>query len=80
MIDKYVGHCIMAFWNVSELEDDHIANACRTALQAAAASRQLSDKWPNLGGAHFKMGIALLPKPGRRFLPQPYPPHARRFS
>ena len=36
-----------------------IANACRAALQAAAASRQLSDKWLNLGRAHFKTRIGL---------------------
>ena len=49
MIDKYIGDSIMAFWNAPEPDEDHIANACRAALQAAAASRQLSDKWLNLG-------------------------------
>jgi len=59
MIDKYIGDSIMAFWNAPELDEDHIANACRAALQAAAASRQLSDKWLNLGRARFKTRIGL---------------------
>ena len=42
MIDKYIGDSIMAFWNAPELDPDHIANACRAALQAAAAGTQLS--------------------------------------
>ena len=37
MIDKYIGDSIMAFWNAPEPDPDHIANACRAALQAAAA-------------------------------------------
>ena len=39
MIDKYIGDSIMAFWNAPEPDPDHIANACRAALQAAAAGR-----------------------------------------
>ena len=41
-IDKYIGDSIMAFWNAPETDPDHVVNACRAALQAAAASRALS--------------------------------------
>src|SRR5712691_11792231 len=44
-IDKYIGDSIMAFWNAPEPDPDHIANACRAALQAAAAGNRLSEKW-----------------------------------
>ena len=37
MIDKYIGDSIMAFWNAPEPDPDHVVNACRAALQAAAA-------------------------------------------
>src|SRR5262249_46948172 len=48
-IDKYIGDSIMAFWNAPEPDPDHVVNACRSALQAAEAGRQLSEKWRQLG-------------------------------
>ena len=53
MIDKYIGDSIMAFWNAPEPDDDHIANACRAALQAAAAGRRLAEKWRRRGRSGF---------------------------
>jgi len=44
-IDKYIGDSIMAFWNAPEPDPDHVANACRAALQAAAASNRLRERW-----------------------------------
>jgi len=35
----------MAFWNAPEPDPDHVANACRAALQAAAASNRLRERW-----------------------------------
>jgi uncharacterized membrane-anchored protein len=49
MIDKYIGDSVMAFWNAPELDPDHVVHACRAALQAAAASRALADKWRGRG-------------------------------
>lgn len=59
MIDKYIGDSIMAFWNAPELDPDHIANACRSALQAAAAGRELSEKWHERGRPGFRTRFGL---------------------
>jgi len=58
-IDKYIGDGIMAFWNAPEPDPDHVANACRSALQAAAAGRQLSEKWHQLGRPGFRTRFGL---------------------
>jgi adenylate cyclase len=58
-IDKYIGDSIMAFWNAPELDEDHIANACRAALQAAAAGRRLAEKWRRLGRPAFTTRFGL---------------------
>ena len=59
MIDKYIGDSIMAFWNAPEPDPDHVANACRGALQAAAAGRALSEKWRKLGRPGFRTRFGL---------------------
>jgi len=58
-IDKYIGDSIMAFWNAPEPDPDHIANACRAALQAAAAGRALSEKWQGRGRPGFRTRFGL---------------------
>ena len=52
-IDKFIGDSIMAFWNAPEPDADHVANACRAALQAADAGRRLSEKWRSRGRPGF---------------------------
>lgn len=59
MIDKYIGDSIMAFWNAPETDPEHIANACRGALQAAAAGRALSAKWRKRGRPGFRTRFGL---------------------
>lgn len=59
MIDKYIGDSVMAFWNAPELDSDHVVHACRAALQAAAASRALADKWRRKGRPVFRTRIGL---------------------
>src|SRR5262245_52648478 len=58
-IDKYIGDSIMAFWNAPEPDPDHIANACRAALQARAAGNRLRRKWKSRGrpGFHTRFGL-----------------------
>lgn len=58
-IDKYIGDSIMAFWNAPEPDPDHVVNACRAALQAAEAGRQLSEKWRQLGRPGFRTRFGL---------------------
>jgi adenylate cyclase len=41
-IDKYIGDCIMAFWNAPLEDPAHAANACRAALGMHAAIRDLN--------------------------------------
>ena len=41
-IDKYIGDCIMAFWNAPLDDLEHAANACRAALGMHAAIRKLN--------------------------------------
>ena len=59
MIDKYIGDSIMAFWNAPEPDPDHIANACRAALQAATAGNRLSEKWLSRGRPVFRTRFGL---------------------
>src|SRR5258707_13836475 len=59
MIDKYIGDSIMAFWNAPEPDPDHIANACRAALQAAEAGKHLSEKWRGRGRPGFRTRFGL---------------------
>jgi adenylate cyclase len=41
-IDKYIGDCIMAFWNAPLEDPEHAAHACRAALGMHAAIRKLN--------------------------------------
>lgn len=42
-IDKYMGDCIMAFWNAPLDDPDHAANACRAALAMRRALAPLNE-------------------------------------
>ncbi|MBN9091629.1 MAG: hypothetical protein J0J01_32310 [Reyranella sp.] len=72
MIDKYIGDSVMAFWNAPEPDPDHVLHACRAALQAAAASRELAEKWHGRGRPVFRTrfglhaGLALVGNVGAR--------------
>jgi adenylate cyclase len=58
-IDKYIGDSIMAFWNAPEPDPDHVANAVRAALQAAAASDRLRERWAARGWPLFRTRFGL---------------------
>ena len=43
-VDKYMGDCIMAFWNAPLDDDEHIYNGCVSALAMLAEMRPLNDR------------------------------------
>jgi adenylate cyclase len=58
VIDKYMGDCIMAFWNAPLDDPDHARHACRAALEMHARLAQLNDAWEKEAK-----------KDGRKFIP-----------
>ncbi|MDP3543634.1 MAG: adenylate/guanylate cyclase domain-containing protein [Elusimicrobiota bacterium] len=44
-IDKYIGDCIMAFWNAPSDDAEHARNACRAALEMNARLKALNEEW-----------------------------------
>ncbi|MHA1537553.1 MAG: CHASE2 domain-containing protein [Alphaproteobacteria bacterium] len=44
-IDKYMGDCIMAFWNAPLDDPDHAVHACRSALEMIEALATLNAEW-----------------------------------
>ncbi|MBL8691791.1 MAG: adenylate/guanylate cyclase domain-containing protein, partial [Rhodospirillaceae bacterium] len=57
-IDKYMGDCIMAFWNAPIDDAEHSVNACRAALAMRSELVQLNERLK-----------AEAEKEGRRFMP-----------
>jgi adenylate cyclase len=57
-IDKYMGDCIMAFWNAPLDDPDHAANACRAALRMNEALTPLNEA---LEAEAKEQGHAFLP-------------------
>ena len=41
-IDKYMGDCIMAFWNAPLIDEDHSGDACKTALLMIDGLKELN--------------------------------------
>ena len=44
-IDKYMGDCIMAFWNAPLDDPDHAGNAARSALEMMRRLEELNSSW-----------------------------------
>lgn len=44
-IDKYMGDCIMAFWNAPMTVENHPAKACMAALKMHARLKELNAQW-----------------------------------
>ncbi len=57
MIDKSTGNSIKARWNAPQLDPDHIADACKAALQAAAVGRELAEKWYGRPSLRTRIGV-----------------------
>ncbi len=43
-VDKYMGDCIMAFWNAPLDDDDHARNGCVSALKMLAEMKPLNER------------------------------------
>ena len=58
-IDKYMGDCIMAFWNAPLDDPEHARNACRAALDMLKELDALNQLLAAEGGPGIAIGIGL---------------------
>ncbi len=58
-IDKYIGDCIMAFWNAPVADPEHAANACQAALGMRAALVDLNARLSGEGAPNLAFGIGI---------------------
>lgn len=59
VLDKYIGDCIMAFWNAPMDQPDHARRACETALDLTERLRELQGDWERRGVPKLEMGIGI---------------------
>ena len=58
-IDKYIGDCIMAFWNAPELQSDHAGMAVRCAIEMRIALADFKAQRPRRDLDGFECGIGI---------------------
>ena len=58
-VDKYVGDCIMALYNVPLAQPDHAARAVRTAIEFQQRMRALSARWEAKLGGPLRAGVGI---------------------
>ena len=58
-VDKYMGDCVMALYNVPFEDPDHVRNALRTALELQERTLQVSARWETRLGAAIRTGIGI---------------------
>lgn len=58
-VDKYVGDCIMALYNVPLEDPEHAANAIRTGLALQARTREFSARWEAKLGVTIRNGVGI---------------------
>lgn len=59
VVDKYVGDCIMALYNVPFDQPDHAAEAVRTALDFQKRTHEISERWKAKLGVEIKNGVGI---------------------
>ncbi len=59
MVDKYVGDCIMALYNVPLEDPDHAARAVHTALEFQRRTQIMSARWEARLGVQVKNGVGI---------------------
>jgi adenylate cyclase len=58
-IDKYIGDCVMAFWNAPLADADHARHAVAAALAMAAAVERLNGELATEGLPPFAIGVGI---------------------
>jgi adenylate cyclase len=58
-IDKYIGDCVMAFWNAPLPDPHHARNAVEAALAMVAAVERLNGELAAEGVAPFAIGVGV---------------------
>jgi adenylate cyclase len=58
-IDKYIGDCIMAFWNAPLDDPDHAKNAVAAALDMRKRLIELNEGWRAQGKREIHIGIGI---------------------
>jgi hypothetical protein len=58
-VDKYIGDCVMALYNVPFEDPDHARNALETALELQERTLQVSARWERRLGAPIRSGIGI---------------------
>jgi len=58
-VDKYMGDCVMALYNVPFEDPDHVVNAMQTALELQERTLQVSARWEARLGAAIRSGIGI---------------------
>jgi adenylate cyclase len=58
-VDKYIGDCLMAFWNAPLDDADHARHACEAADDILAQVERLDQEFTRTGWPHLAVGIGL---------------------
>jgi adenylate cyclase len=58
-VDKYIGDCVMALYNVPFEDPDHVMNAMRTALEMQERTLAVSARWEARLGTTIRSGIGI---------------------
>ena len=58
-VDKYIGDCIMALYNVPFEDPEHAVKAVRTGLEFQARTRAVSDRWEARFGVTIRNGVGI---------------------
>jgi adenylate cyclase len=58
-VDKYIGDCVMALYNVPLEDPDHVRSALHTALALQERTLEVSARWEGRLGAAIRTGIGI---------------------